>query len=247
MSRPHGKIPLRRREGSPLDVIGPGYGRTGTLSMQAALQRLGFDPCHHMSELIVNLRQMPLWQEALATDPVDVRPVFEGYRATVDFPGCVFWRELTDAWPKAKVVLTVRDPHRWYASAQKTIFSRHMQQPGDPDPDAAEFGRFMTEELRPRILDVGGDRPLNEMDEHEAVEAFNRHIAEVKATVPADRLLVFQVSEGWGPLCDFLEVPVPDEEFPHVNEAGSFHERNRGLFEKRRRSLAAMRSGSAES
>ncbi|MFF5106894.1 sulfotransferase family protein [Streptomyces sp. NPDC000134] len=223
-------------------MIGAGYGRTGTLSMRAALERLGFGPCHHMTEVVTNPRQMPLWQEALSRDPVDVRRVFEGYRATVDFPGCVFWRELLEAWPKAKVVLTVRDPHRWYASARKTIFSRHMQQPADPDPDAAAFGRFMTEELRPRILDVGGDRPLNELDEDEAVAAFDRHIAEVKAGVPADRLLVFQVSEGWGPLCEFLEVPVPDEEFPHVNEADGFHERARDLFDERRRALAALRT-----
>jgi hypothetical protein len=230
-----------------MDVIGAGYGRTGTLSMQAALKRLGFDPCHHMSELITNPRQMPLWQEALAKDTLDVRRVFEGYRATVDFPGCVFWREMTEAWPEAKVVLTVRDPHRWYASAKQTIFSRHMPRPQDPDPDAAAFGRFMTEELRPRILDVGSDRPLNEMDEHEAVEVFNRHIAEVKATVPAERLLVFQVSEGWGPLCDFLGVPVPDEEFPHVNESGGFHERAKELFAERKRALTALRAASAAS
>lgn len=230
-----------------MDVIGAGYGRTGTLSMLTALQGLGFDPCHHMTEVIVNPWQMPLWQEALASDPVDVRRVFEGYRATVDFPGCVFWRELMDAWPEAKVVLTVRDPHRWYASAKETIFSPHMPQLGDPDPDAAAFGRFMAEELTPRCLDVGGDRPLNEMDEHEAVEAFNRHIAEVKATVPADRLLVFQVSEGWAPLCDFLEVPIPDEEFPHVNEANGFHKSIGEFFEERRRALAAVQAARAES
>ncbi|MEU3186550.1 sulfotransferase family protein [Streptomyces sp. NPDC006923] len=225
-----------------MDVIGAGYGRTGTLSMRAALQRLGFDPCHHMTEVITNARQMPLWQEALASDPVDVRRVFEGYRATVDFPGCVFWRELMEAWPEAKVVLTVRDPHRWYASARKTIFSRHMPQPQDTDPDAAAFGRFMSGQLRPRLLDVGGDRPLNELDEHEAVEVFNRHIAEVKATVPAERLLVFQVSEGWGPLCDFLDVPVPDEEFPHINESAGFHKRAGELFAERQRALAALRA-----
>jgi Sulfotransferase domain len=224
-----------------MDVIGAGYGRTGTLSTRAALERLGFAPCHHMAEVITTPQQMPLWQEALASDPVDVRRVFEGYRATVDFPGCSFWRELIDAWPKAKVLLTVRDPHRWYVSAKQTIFAQDIPAPQGPDPDTDAFGRFVFEELRPRMFDVGGDRPLNEMDEHDAIAAFNRHIAEVKATVPAERLLVYQVSEGWGPLCDFLEVPVPDEEFPHVNESGGFQELARQLLSERQRALAALR------
>ncbi|GHH88380.1 sulfotransferase family protein [Streptomyces sulfonofaciens] len=225
-----------------MDVIGAGYGRTGTLSMQAALKRLGFDPCHHMAEVITNPLQMPLWQEELASDTLDVRRLFEGYRATVDFPGCVFWRELMEAWPEAKVVLTVRDPHRWYASARQTIFAKHMPHPQDVDPGTAAFIRFMSEELHPRILDVGGDRLLSEMDEDDAVKAFNRHIAEVKATVPAERLLVFQVSEGWGPLCDFLQVPVPEEEFPRVNESGGFAELAKQLLARRQRALVAARS-----
>ncbi|GEB50180.1 sulfotransferase family protein [Streptomyces cacaoi] len=222
-----------------MDVIGAGYGRTGTLSMQAALKRLGFDPCHHMAEVITNPRQMPLWQEALAQDPVDVRRVFEGYRATVDFPGCVFWRELMEAWPEAKVVLTVRDPHRWYESTQRTIFSENRPRPQGDDPEAVAFHRFLTEELLPRVMDVGSDRLLSEMDEREAVETFNRHIEEVKATVPAERLLVFQVSEGWEPLCEFLDVPVPDEEFPRINEAAGFQELTRQLLAERQRALAA--------
>ena len=205
---------------------------------------LGFGPCHHMVEVITQPRQMPLWQQALASDPVDVRRVFAGYRATVDFPGCTLWREQMQAWPEAKVVLTVRDPHSWYRSAKRTIFALPEPGPqtGEPDPDTVAFGRFTSEELLPRIFDFGGDRPLNEMDEDAAVEVFNRHIAEVKATVPAEKLLVFEVSDGWKPLCDFLGVPVPDEEFPYVNESGDFGELSKRLFAERQRALAAERA-----
>jgi hypothetical protein len=200
-----------------------------------------------MVEVITKPRQMPLWQEALASDPVDVRRVFEGYRATVDFPGCTFWREQMEAWPEAKVVLTVRDPHSWYRSAKRTIFAlpEPASQPGAPDPDTVAFGRFTSEELLPRIFDFGGNRPLNEMGEDEAVEVFKRHIAEVKASVPAEKLLVFEVSDGWKPLCDFLNVPVPDDEFPHVNESGDFGELSKKLFAERQRALAAERAASA--
>jgi sulfotransferase family protein len=234
---------LRERLGT-VDVIGAGFGRTGTLSLHTALEKLGFGPCHHMAEVITDLRQVPLWREALSHEPVDVRRVFDGYRATVDFPGASFWREQMEAWPDAKVVLTVRDPHRWYASAKQTIFARPPEGPpiSEMDPDAAEFFGFMFGQFFPRVYDFGGSRPLNGMDEDEAVEVFNRHIAEVKATVPAERLLVFQVSDGWKPLCDFLGVPVPDEEFPHVNESGDFAGFLNGLIEERWRRLAAERA-----
>ncbi|GAA5186137.1 sulfotransferase family protein [Rugosimonospora acidiphila] len=214
--------------------------------MQAALERLGFTPCHHMAEVITNPRQMPLWQEALAKPAMDPRRVFEGYRASVDFPGCVFWREQLEAWPEAKVVLTVRDPRRWYASAKQTIFAgpESMPRPEEPDPEMAAFGGFLFGELLPRIFDFGGKQPLNEMDEDSAVQVFNQHIAEVKAIVPAEQLLVFQVSEGWGPLCDFLGVPVPAEEFPHVNESDGFAEVRLGLLAERQRALAAERANS---
>jgi hypothetical protein len=227
-----------------VDVIGAGFGRTGTLSLQTALKRLGFDPCHHMSEIMLNLEQMPLWKDALATDPVDVRRVYEGYRATVDWPGCFYWRELLEAWPKAKVILTTRDPHRWYASARDTIFTL-QQRPLPPevtDPDAIELHRFMFEELIPRVMDIGGGRRLDEVGEDEAVDAFTKHIAEVRDSVPADQLLVYQVSEGWGALCDFLGVPAPDEEFPHVNESANFEALSMRLSMERARKLAALRT-----
>jgi hypothetical protein len=228
-----------------VDIIGAGFGRTGTLSLQAALKKLGFDPCHHMSEIMVNLDQVPRWREALAKDPVDVRRVFEGYRATVDWPGCFYWRELLETWPQAKVILTTRDPHRWYASARNTIFA--LQQRALPaevtDPDMVDFHRFMFDELVPRVMDIGGGRRLDEVGEDEAVEVFNEHIAEVRRGVPADQLLVYQVSEGWGPLCDFLDVAVPDEEFPHINESENFQEVSMRYLAERARKLAALRAG----
>ncbi|MGH8933214.1 MAG: sulfotransferase family protein [Egibacteraceae bacterium] len=103
-----------------LEVIGAGFGRTGTLSLKTALERLGFGQCYHGIELMRHPEHLPLWEAAVAGEP-DWAQLFAGYRACVDWPGVHFWRELVDAYPDAKVVLTVRDPRRWYASARNTF------------------------------------------------------------------------------------------------------------------------------
>src|SRR5829696_4202978 len=114
-----------------LKVIGAGFGRTGTLSLREALVRLGFSPCDHMLENFEHPERFALWHDAFrrkqAGEPIDWRPLLAGYRAIVDWPGAYFWRELIAAHPDAKVILTVRDPSRWYESCLATIFSMHAR------------------------------------------------------------------------------------------------------------------------
>ena len=130
----------RRGIASPkLQVIGTGFGRTGTASLRDALVRLGFGPCDHMRENFEHPKRFPLWAEALrrkdAGEPIDWRPLLADFQAIVDWPGAYFWRELTATHPAAKVILTVRDPERWYNSIQATIFSlRDDQLPAEPPP-----------------------------------------------------------------------------------------------------------------
>jgi hypothetical protein len=220
-----------------LRVIGAGFGRTGTLSLREALVLLGFGPCDHMLENIEHPSRFALWAEVLrrkqAGEPIDWRPLLMGYRAIVDWPGAYFWRELVAAHPEAKVILTVRDPDRWYASTLATIYQMRAR---------AERSTWMGRLLR--LLGLAapplrhGYRVINETiwegtfagrfpDREYALRVFREHIAEVQATVPAERLLVFDVKEGWAPLCAFLGVPVPDAPFPHVNDAASFERRIR--------------------
>jgi sulfotransferase family protein len=194
-----------------LQVIGPGFGRTGTLSLRTALRRLGFAPGDHMLENLEHPERFALWAEALrrkdAGEPIDWRPLLAGYRAIVDWPGAYFWRELVAAHPAAKVVLTVRDPARWYASVQATIF---------PLLDGDDCGVAHTI-VRDRTF---GNRFA---DRAHCQAVLAAHILAVRAAVPPERLLVFDVQAGWGPLCAFLGVPVPaDELFPHVNDTTSF-------------------------
>lgn len=202
-----------------LSVIGSGFGRTGTKSLKDALELLGFGPCHHMYEVISNPERVPGWQAAFAGKPVDWTVMYEGYGSQVDWPGAHFWRQAFVAFPDAKVVHSVRPEEKWWASFQKTIAKFSVNYKGMPLPPHihemmdATYAALMPETFHGDLLDH--DR---------AIAAFRKRTEDVKAAIPKDRLLVFDVAEGWGPLCAFLNVPVPDEPFPHQNLRKDFWE-----------------------
>lgn len=205
-----------------MDVIGVGIGRTGTLSLKAALERLGFGPCYHMFEVFSAPKRMQDWQHAVEGGEVDWDRVFAGYRATVGWPGAVFWRQLVDHYPQAKVVLSVREPRRWYESTYNSVYQfavRDTAPPGMTEAQWKQYKETLLPTIRAMVWDGTFGGRFEEM-EH-AIEVFNRHNAEVQRAVPADRLLVYQVRDGWSPLCDFLGADVPPEPFPHVNTSGS--------------------------
>ena len=208
-----------------LRVIGAGLPRTGTTSTKAALERLGFGPCFHMFELIAHPDQVERWLPAVTGEPLDWGRVLDGYQATQDWPASHFWREQAAAFPEAKVVLTVRDPHSWFVSFRTLVARRtHLDDQGELPGQAAGIVDGMRR-LTP-LLDIMGRSMFGpdwhfgiEMtDEEAAVAAFRRHVAAVKEALPAQRLLVFDVHEGWRPLCAFLEIEPPDEPFPHLND-----------------------------
>ncbi|MFN8594325.1 MAG: sulfotransferase [Thermomicrobiales bacterium] len=224
-----------------LQVIGVGFGRTGTLSLHAALERVGFAPCEHMTNCFAHPERFALWLEAVrrkrSGEAIDWRPLFAGYRATVDWPGAYFWRELIAAHPAAKVILTVRDPERWYDSARTTIYTAREARHATPrsrllyrvvgwlDPRAGRG--FRTVEKTVWQGTFGG----HFLDRERALAIYAAHNREVIETVPAARLLVFDVKQGWDPLCDFLGVPVPaGEPFPHVNDSADFNRRQRDQY-----------------
>lgn len=188
-------------------------GRTGTKSLQTALAMLGFGPCHHMIEVFRNPGTMPLWIEAGAGRP-DWDAIFSGYRAAVDFPSAAWWRELAEHYPDAKVIHTERDADAWFDSTQATIFAPDgftLQSIADADGEAGRFFLSFMARMMPGIH----DRAF-------LVDMFRRHNAEVRATIPADRLLVYEAGQGWEPLCEFLGVAVPDEPYPFENSRAAF-------------------------
>jgi hypothetical protein len=199
-----------------LRVIGAGFGRTGTLSLREALVRLGCGPCDHMRENFEHPERFTLWHEALrrksAGEPIDWRPLLDGYRAIVDWPGAFFWRELTAAHPETKVVLTVRDPERWVDSIQATIFTL-----GDDELPVVAREIVFARTFSGRLTDRA-----------HCLSVFAQHNQAVREAVAPDRLLVFDVKQGWEPLRAFLDVPVPeDEPFPRVNDTAAFRDKER--------------------
>lgn len=202
----------------PLEIIGPGFGRTGTHALKLALEQLGFGPAHHMFEVRDNPEQLPKWEAAARGEKVDWDDVFRDYRSQVDWPGARYWRELAQRYPKAKVILTVRDPDEWFDSVQTTII-----------PFVAARGKHTSSHVN-GIAEMGYqtvavqvfDDRLSHRDH--ATRVFRRHIAQVQSEIPSDRLLTFDVRDGWPPLCEFLEVDAPDIPFPRTNSSKAFVE-----------------------
>jgi Sulfotransferase domain len=194
--------------GMTLRVIGAGFGRTGTDSMREALNVLGFGPCHHIFEVTAHPEQKRLWRAMVAGAAPDWKRLFEGYASCVDLPAAWFWRTLIAVYPDARVVLTLRDSESWWRSFEP-IARTVLTASDDPDSLAVTL-------VANRIF---GGRPL---DRAHAVAVYEAHNAAVLATVPADRLLVHRLGDGWEPLCAHLGVPVPEQPYPRRNAASEF-------------------------
>lgn len=197
-----------------LKVIGAGVGRTGTHSLKVALEQLLGGPCHHMVEVFAHAEtEVPVWIDAIEGRPVDWASLMAGYRAQVDWPGASFWPELSEAFPDALVLLSVRPADEWYRSASDTIFA---------GMDSARAGGdawmiAMAKLLADRFSDQFADRDA-------MIAAYHRHNDRVREAVPAGRLLEWKPSDGWAPICDRLGMAVPDEPFPVTNTTSEFRE-----------------------
>ena len=205
-----------------LRIIGVGFGRTGTLSLQYALNELGF-PCYHMFEVLENKKNkshLDFWNR-VANSPVGQQhnweKVFANYTATVDNPGCCVWRELVQTYPDAKVILTLhpKGPETWYESTYQTIYMSQYK------------WQFKVLNLVPLV------RKMNNMtskliwqrshkntmhNKQAAIARYNEHIEEVTKTIEQEKLLIFTVDQSWGPLCNFLGVAIPNKPFPNKND-----------------------------
>jgi hypothetical protein len=209
-----------------MKLIGAGLPRTGTLTQMVALEMLGLAPCYHWINVLADLDQVDVWNRALdGEEPWD--EVFDGFQATVDWPGGYFWRELTERYPDAKVLLSVRDPHKWEPSFRETIWNMGHGESlirllssarGQIDPQWSRYSKLVDRMFWSGngTFAGGHERP------EQLIARFKRHNEEVEATVPPERLLVWSVSEGWEPLCEFLELPVPEEPLPHANDRDTF-------------------------
>jgi Sulfotransferase domain len=200
--------------------------RTGTLTQKVALEMLGLGPCYHMVDVLADLDQAALWESALDGE-APWSELFDGYNSTVDWPGGYFYRELIDVYPDAKVLLSVRDAQAWERSMRQTVWAvRHGESlirllssaQAHVDPRWQGFLNMID-----RLVWEGkGTFASGHAEPRQLIETMNRHNDQVKRDVAPERLLVWSVTEGWEPLCEFLEVPVPDEPFPHANDSKEF-------------------------
>ena len=207
-----------------MQVIGSGFGRTGTMSMKHALEELGMGPCYHMEEVMRTPGHVAMWHDIGLGRPVDWQRLFEGYGSAVDYPASVVYRELMEAFPDAKVVHTVRDPQRWYESTLETIYQGRTLVPRWMQrlvPFTGRFADMVDLMVWDRVFEGRFE------DRAYALARFDEWTDEVIATVPPERLLVFDVRDGWEPLCAFLGVLQPAGEFPRVNDRESILRRFR--------------------
>jgi len=194
-----------------LEVIGAAFGRTGTASLKTALEILGFGKCYHFSEML-RARHVGRWLKTIHDDHPDWDALFEGYAATTDWPAATYYRELVAAYPNAKVILTTRDADSWHRSVLTTIYPLRKALP-------RWLPWFRSVSTLCDTVIWNGTFGGRIEERAEAIAIYEQHEANVRALVPSERLLTFDVRDGWGPLCDFLAVPVPEGiPFPHVNE-----------------------------
>jgi hypothetical protein len=212
-----------------IELIGAGLPRTGTLTQKEALEILGLGPCYHWIDILADLdSQVPLWDGALGGS-VEPAAILDGYRSTVDWPGGYFYRQLLDASPDAKVLLSVRDPERWEPSFRETIVDMCYGESlirllssarAHVDPRWRRYLEFVNRTFWSEQGTFPSGHSPSAM-----IDAFVAHNEEVKRVVPADRLLVWEVTDGWEPLCEFLGVDVPAEPLPHANDRATFLDR----------------------
>ncbi|TPI42030.1 sulfotransferase family protein [Mesorhizobium sp. B3-1-9] len=191
-----------------LKVIGTGFGRTGTDSMREALTMLGFGPCHHMSEVMAREEQKALWRALAKGAAPDWDRLFAGYKSCVDWPSAHYWRELIEIYPQARVILTWRSPESWWESFEKTLLPAIA---GSTDHDSLGISLVSKQ--------VFDGRP---QDRAHAIAIYRDNVEAVLSTVPAERLLVHKLGDGWAPLCAHLGIPVPDEPYPSRNSTQEF-------------------------
>ncbi|MFI9808920.1 sulfotransferase family protein [Streptomyces sp. NPDC052301] len=206
-----------------LKLINAGLGRTGTTSLQVALDRLGLGPCFHMFDIVGDERRLEQWEKIVcAGEQPDWAAMFDGYTSAVDGPCAVYYEQISKAFPEARVILTVRDAERWYRSTYDTLYQFALRSKEHPPQPGSRQDRLF------RVVNAMVWDGLFEgrfSDQEHAVAAYHRHNEEVVRALGADKVLVYDVKQGWEPLCAFLGVEVPDEPFPHANDSEAMRRR----------------------
>ena len=213
-----------------IKIIGAGFPRTGTTTLKRSLETLGCTRVYHMKELLVNPVQLHFWETLAETGTTNWEGLYDGFDATVDFPGYPWYKEHMKQYPDAKVILTVRDFESWYKSVNSTVFRAGPQTPIEK---IKMMGKLLSSSRARKVVKCikffkriffAGELQGQFEDKSFAEKVWNDHIKEVKSIVPEGKLLVYDVRDGWPPLCKFLGVDEPSEPLPHLNKKENFKE-----------------------
>jgi hypothetical protein len=211
-----------------IKIIGAGFPRTGTTTLKRSLEMLGYEKCYHMKELLTKPEMLPHWLSMENTGTMDWDTLYKGYSASVDLPAYPYYKEHLERYPDAKIILTVRPFESWYKSVHSTIWQ------AGPQNLAQKLQMMGRMAFNPRLRKVIScikfvrrhlwDQQFQGRFEDKAFveKIFHQHIEGVKADVPAEKLLVYDVRDGWEPLCQFLDLPIPTEALPHLNKRENF-------------------------
>ena len=198
-----------------MKVFGAGFGRTGTMSLKFALEKLGIGPCYHMREVVSRPSHIKLWYDISRGEDPNWNRLFSGFNSAVDFPVCLFYEQLINKFPDAKFILTLRDFDTWYISTANTIYKVPSILPNWFKMVVYPIRMFIA--MQVNLIWVGLFK--NNFSDRESTKLiYYEHIECVKKIIPTDKLLIYNVKEGWGPLCEFLDVEVPGIPFPKVND-----------------------------
>ena len=198
-----------------MKVFGAGFGRTGTMSLKFALEKLRIGPCYHMREVVSRPSHIKLWYDISRGEHPNWNRLFSGFNSAVDFPVCLFYKQLINIFPEAKFILTLRDFDTWYISTANTIYKVPSILPDWFEKVVYPIRMFIV--MQVNLIWVGLFKN-NFSDRDSTKLVYYEHIESVKKIIPADKLLIYNVKEGWEPLCEFLDVDVPDIPFPKVND-----------------------------
>lgn len=206
-----------------LKLINAGLGRTGTTSLQVALERLDLGPCFHMFDIVSSEERLEQWEKIVCdAQRPDWEAVFDGYTSAVDGPCAIYYRQIMEAFPEAKIILTVRDAERWYKSTYDTLYQFALKSRENPPEDGSRQARLYRVTNTMIWSGLFGGRFS---DKEYAMDVFRSHNQKVVHNIDPHNLLVYDVKQGWEPLCAFLGVDVPEEAFPHVNDTASMRKR----------------------
>ncbi len=213
-----------------IKLLNLSLGRTGTMSLKQALEDLGFGKCYHFSDMFHHPEHIEIWKSLARGESIDWEALFKGYQSSLYWTPSYDYQPLLDQYPDIKFILTVRDSDAWYKSVSNTVYGLNhltlsrkigLKIKGVFDPDLRKLYKIW--ELQESLLWQETFKGRFH-DKDFAIQQFEKHIENVKKNVPAERLLVYKIQQGWQPLCDFLQLPVPDADFPRVNDTASFIE-----------------------